>query len=174
MLDALSVPKEDLSTYAPRIEKIKIKPSKIGELIGPGGKTIKSIIESTGCSIDVADDGTVTVLSKDKEGAERAKEVILGITIDAEIGKVYEGIVKRITDFGAFIEILPGKEGLLHISQIDTKRVEKVTDYLSEGEETKVLVLDIDGQGRIRLSRKKLVEEAAAKKEETQEEQLPV
>ena len=154
MMDAIPGPRDTLSRYAPVIESFKINPDKIRDVIGPGGKTIKSIVESTGAKVDIEQDGTVRIASTDSEGGRRAKEIILGLTEEAEIGKVYCGVVKRIADFGAFVEVLPGVEGLVHISQLEHRRVESVTDVVSEGDEIMVRVLDIDRQGRIRLSRK--------------------
>ena len=141
-----------MNRYAPVIETIKINPDKIRDVIGPGGKTIRSIIESTGAKIDVENDGTILVASSDRASSQQAIEIIMGLTEEAEIGKKYSGIVKRTTDFGAFVEILPGVEGLVHISQLAPERVENVTDILREGDEVNVKVLDIDRMGRIRLS----------------------
>jgi polyribonucleotide nucleotidyltransferase len=122
--------------------------------LGLGGKTIQSITASTGVKIDISDDGTVLIASDNEASRDRALEIIRGLTEEAEIGKVYRGVVKRITDFGAFVEILPGTDGLVHISQLANERVDKVTDIVKEGDEVNVRVLDIDKQGRIRLSRK--------------------
>jgi len=143
-----------LSPYAPQILTMKINPTKIRDVIGPGGKTIRSIVETTGAKIDIDDSGTVKIASPNNAACERAKEIILGLTEEAEIGKIYNGIVKKIMDFGAFVEILPGTEGLLHISQISHDRVNSVSDFLSEGDEVPVRVLDVDKQGKIRLSHK--------------------
>ncbi len=147
-------PVDSLSTYAPKILSIKVKPDKIGTIIGPGGKTIRSIIEQTGADVNVEDDGTATVSSKNGEEAKRALEMIKKLTADVEVGKIYEGRVKKIMDFGAFIEVLPGKEGLCHISQLDFSRVNKVTDILKVGDLVKVKVREIDSLGRVNLSRK--------------------
>jgi polyribonucleotide nucleotidyltransferase len=133
---------------------IKINPDKIRDLIGPGGKTIQSITASTGVRIDINDNGEVSIASSNQESRDRAVEIIKGITEEAEIGKIYHGVVKRVTDFGAFVEFLPGTEGLVHISQLARGRVREVTDVVKEGDEVQVRVLDIDRQGRIRLSRK--------------------
>lgn len=154
MNETLSAGRESISKYAPTIETIKINPDKIRDVIGPGGKTIRSITESTGVKIDISDDGTVNIASANAEASKRAIEIIMGLTEEAEIGKIYCGVVKRITDFGAFVEILPGVDGLLHISQLAPHRVQSVSDVVKEGEEVMVRVLDIDKQGRIRLSRK--------------------
>ena len=144
---------EDLSTYAPRILSVKIDPEKIGAVIGPGGKQIREI-EKTGATLNVDDDGTITIASVDAEAANAAKAMVESITADAEIGKLYRGKVKRIMPFGAFVEILPGKEGLLHISELAEHRVQNVEDVVGEGEEIDVKVLDIDTGGKIRLSHK--------------------
>ncbi|MCB0324256.1 MAG: polyribonucleotide nucleotidyltransferase [Bdellovibrionales bacterium] len=154
MAKTITEPKTELSKYAPRITTIKINPDKIRELIGPGGKVIQSITKETGVKIDISDDGTVLVASNDEASKNRALQLIEGIVEEPEIGKVYVGVVKRITDFGAFVEILPGTDGLVHISQLANERVKEVTDVVKEGDEVKVRVLDIDRQGRIRLSRK--------------------
>lgn len=158
MTKAITKSREDYSQYAPMIKTIKINPDKIREVIGPGGKVIRSITESTGVKIDISDDGTVSIASSDPEATKRAIAIIEGITAEAEIGKIYQGVVKRIMDFGAFVEILPGTEGLCHISQLDFSRVEQVTDVVREGDEIPVMVLDIDKQGRIRLSRKEALD----------------
>lgn len=154
MAKAITQPREQMSRYAPTIKAIKINPDKIRDVIGPGGKTIRSITESTGVKIDINDDGTVHIASADQDASNRAIEIIRGLTEEAEIGRIYTGVVKRITDFGAFVEILPGTEGLVHISQLAHERVEQVSDIVREGDEVAVRVLDIDKQGRIRLSRK--------------------
>ena len=157
MEEAISEPRSSLSEYAPRILSIRISPSKIGAVIGPGGKTIRSI-EETGATVSVEDDGLVTVTSVDAQAGETAMGMIRALVIDPEIGQTYEGTVRRITDFGAFIEILPGKDGLCHISELEHHRVRKVNDVLSEGEKVMVKVIDIDDQGKIRLSRKVLLD----------------
>ena len=157
MNKTISAPRTELSQYAPRVEFIKIDQSKIGAVIGPGGKMIREI-ESTGASVSVEDDGTITVSSVEASAALQARAMIEAITADAVIGKEYEGTVKRIMPFGAFVEILPGKEGLLHISELDHKRVENVEDVVGEGEKIAVQVLDIDNSGKIRLSHKALLD----------------
>ncbi|MBI2877638.1 MAG: polyribonucleotide nucleotidyltransferase [Candidatus Tectomicrobia bacterium] len=151
MAQALDQPREQLSVYAPRIVTIKVRTDKIRDVIGPGGKTIKGIIEKTGVSIDVSDDGTVAIASVDSEAVTKAIEIIRGLTEEAEIGKVYRGKVRRIMDFGAFVEILPGTDGLVHISQFVDKQM---NTKLREGDELWVKVLDIDAQGKIRLSQR--------------------
>jgi len=154
MNKVLDAPKQEMSLYAPRYLKMKINPDKIRDVIGKGGSVIKSITEETGVSIDIDDDGNVKIASSDFDAAEKAKTRIEEITAEAEVGKVYNGTVIKIMDFGAFVRILPNKEGLVHISQICDERVENVTDKLSEGDVVKVKVLEIDRQGRIRLSMK--------------------
>ncbi|MDB4698934.1 polyribonucleotide nucleotidyltransferase [Candidatus Latescibacteria bacterium] len=156
MNECLSESRDDLSRWAPRIEFIKINQSKIGAVIGPGGKTIREI-EKTGATINVAEDGTITIASVEAGPAQEARRMIEGITADAEIGREYDGTVKRIMPFGAFVEILPGKEGLLHISELAHNRVEKVEDVIAEGEKIAVKVLEIDTGGKMRLSHKALL-----------------
>ncbi|UCB45486.1 MAG: polyribonucleotide nucleotidyltransferase [Spirochaetota bacterium] len=150
----INEPASSVSTYAPKIFTINVPTDKIGTIIGAGGKTVRSIIEKTGADIWVTDDGTVTISSRNNENAQIAHEMIRKLTEDVEIGKIYEGKVKRVTDFGAFIEVLPGKEGLCHISKLDFKRVNKVSDVLRVGDTVKVKVTEIDSMGRINLSRK--------------------
>lgn len=162
MAEVLTDPRDNLAPYAPRIFTIKIKPDKIRDVIGTGGKVIRGIVEETGAKIDIDDSGTINIASNDEESARKAIEIVKGIVADAEDGKIYKGKVKRIVDFGAFVEILPGKEGLLHISQIAEKRIEKVTDVLKEGEELLVKVIEIDKMGRIRLSKKEAMREHTA------------
>jgi len=154
MNKVIAVPRAELNDNAPTMKTIKIDQDKIRDVIGKGGATIRGLCEETGASIDIEDDGTVRVFADDKASAELAEAKILEITAEAEVGAIYEGKVERIVDFGAFINILPGKDGLLHISQISSERVEKVTDYLEEGQTVKVKVLDVDARGRIKLSMK--------------------
>jgi len=154
MAEVLAGPREKLATHAPRIFTLQVKPEKIGDIIGTGGKVIKSIIEQTGVKIDIEDTGRINIISIDEASAQKAMDIIKGIVAEAEVGKLYMGKVKRIVDFGAFVEILPGTEGLLHISQISDRRISKVTDVLKEGDEILVKVIEIDKMGRIRLSRK--------------------
>ena len=156
MNESLSETREEMSEYAPRIISFKIDPSKIRDVIGKGGATIRSLTEKTGASIDLTDDGIVKVASVDKSAGEEAKRLIEEITADVEVGKIYEGKVARLMDFGAFVTILPGKDGLVHISQISDEHVEKVSDKLTEGDVVKVKVLEIDRQGRVRLSMKEV------------------
>ncbi|MDD5410290.1 MAG: polyribonucleotide nucleotidyltransferase [Methylobacter sp.] len=156
MNKALSSTREEMSDFAPRIITFKIDPSKIREVIGKGGATIRSITEQTGASVDLTDDGIVKVASVDKAAGEEARRLIEEITAEVEVGKVYEGKVVRLMDFGAFVTILPGKDGLVHISQITDEHVDKVSDKLAEGDVVKVKVLEIDRQGRVRLSMKEV------------------
>ncbi|HEY8158253.1 MAG TPA: polyribonucleotide nucleotidyltransferase [Methylobacter sp.] len=156
MNKALSTTREEMSDFAPRIITFKIDPAKIREVIGKGGATIRSITEQTGASVDLTDDGIVKVASVDKAAGEEARRLIEEITAEVEVGKVYEGKVVRLMDFGAFVTILPGKDGLVHISQISDERVDKVSDRLNEGDVVKVKVLEIDRQGRVRLSMKEV------------------
>ncbi|MGQ9492400.1 MAG: polyribonucleotide nucleotidyltransferase [Anaerolineae bacterium] len=158
MLSVIQKARPDLSPYAPRITLIKIDPEKIGAVIGPGGKTIRHIIEETGAKIDVEDDGTVYIASSDKASSEKAVAMIQALTEKPEIGKIYVGKVVRITDFGAFVEILPGTDGLVHISQLADYRVAKVEDVVKVGDEIMVMIIDIDQEGKIKLSRQAVLE----------------
>jgi len=161
MLEALAAPRKELNPFAPRIITMQINPDKIKDVIGSGGKVIRSIVEQTGAKIDIEDSGIINIASSDEAAANKAKEIIRGIVQDAEVGKLYMGKVRKIMDFGAFVEIFPGTDGLLHISQISDQRLEKVTDALKEGDEVLVKVLEIDRQGKIRLSRKEAMREKA-------------
>ena len=160
MLESLSAPREHISTHAPRITTIKIHPDKIRDVIGPGGKMIRSIVERTGVKIDVEDDGSIKIASTDSEACDSAIKIIEDLTQEAQIGKIYSGTVKKIMDFGAFVEIFPGTDGLVHISQLAEERVNRVEDILREGDQVSVKVLEIDRQGKIRLSRKEALREA--------------
>jgi polyribonucleotide nucleotidyltransferase len=162
MNESLAAPRTAVSGHAPRIITLRVKPDKIREIIGPGGKVIRGIIEATGVKIDVEDDGTVTIASSDEVAARKAIEMVQRIAAEAEVGKIYKGTVRKIVEFGAFVEILPGTDGLVHISQLAPERVRKVTDVLKEGDEVMVKVLEIDRQGKIRLSRKEALEETGA------------
>ncbi len=161
MQEALGEAKSDVSTFAPRLYTMKINPEKIRDVIGKGGAVIRGLQEETGTTINIDEDGTITIASTDPAKAEEAKKRIEQITAEVEIGKVYEGPVTKILDFGALVNLLPGKDGLLHISQIAHERVEKVTDYLSEGQIVKVKVLETDDKGRVKLSMKALAERPA-------------
>lgn len=158
MANALTVPRTELSDYAPRLLTMKVHPDKIREVIGKGGSTIQAITKETGTQIDIQDDGTIVIASVNAAAAQAAKERIEQITSDVEPGRIYEGKVAKIMDFGAFVTILPGKDGLVHVSQISSERVEKVSDKLKEGDMVKVKVLEVDKQGRIRLSIKAVEE----------------
>jgi polyribonucleotide nucleotidyltransferase len=159
MNETITQPKDEISIYAPRITTMKVKPDRIRDVIGPGGKNIRQIISETGVSINVEDDGTVTIATSDAEAASMAVDMVNWLTEEAEVGKIYLGKVKKVVDFGAFVEILPGTEGLVHISQLARERVNKVTDILNEGDEVSVKVIEIDRSGKIRLSRKEALGE---------------
>ena len=161
MDQALAEPRSDLSQYAPRIVSIQINPSKIGDIIGPKGKTIRAIQEESGAKIDIDDTGLVKIAAVSGEAGARAREMIEAIVQEPDVGRIYEGPVKNTTSFGAFIEILPGVEGLCHISELEDRRVEKTEDVLKVGEITRVKLLSIDEKGRLRLSRKAAVAEDA-------------
>lgn len=165
MAHGLTAPREELSDYAPRLLTIKIHPDKIREVIGKGGSTIQAITKETGTQIDIQDDGTIVIASVNAIAAQAAKARIEQITSDVETGRIYEGKVAKIMDFGAFVTILPGKDGLVHVSQISSERVEKVGDKLKEGDVVKVKVLEVDKQGRIRLSMKAVEEGEGASAE---------
>jgi polyribonucleotide nucleotidyltransferase len=162
MADALAEPRAELSSYAPRIVTMKINPSKIGEIIGPKGKTIRGIQEATGASISVEDDGTVQIAAVGGEASERARNMIAAIVEEPEVGRIYDATVKNTVPFGAFVEILPGTEGLVHISELQEGRTENTEDVLKVGDETKVKLLSIDEKGRLRLSRKAALAEEGA------------
>ncbi|GLQ87031.1 polyribonucleotide nucleotidyltransferase [Dyella flagellata] len=162
MAKVISQPRAEMSEYAPRLLTIKIHPDKIREVIGKGGATIRAITEETGTTIDISDDGTVVIASVNRMAAEEARKRIDQIVSDVEPGRIYEGKVAKLMDFGAFVTILPGKDGLVHVSQISNERVEKVSDKLKEGDIVKVKVLEVDKQGRIRLSMKAVAEDEGA------------
>jgi len=157
MLETLSQPRADLSKWAPRITTLKVKPDQIRLVIGPGGKTIKGIIDQTGVAIDVEDDGTVNIASSDPEAVKKALDIIKGLTAEPEVGAIYKGTVTRIADFGAFIEVLPGTDGLLHVSEMAHTRVERVTDVMKEGDVVEVKGIEVGRDGKIRLSRRELL-----------------
>ncbi len=165
MLEAINKPNDELSPYAPRLIRMQINPDKIREVIGPGGKTIHKIVDETGCKIDIEDDGSLFIVATDQEAAEQAKKLIESIVAEVEVGKIYMGTVKRIMDFGAFVEIIPGvlgtqgKEGMVHISQLAEERVNKVNDVVKIGDQILVKVTEIDKQGRVNLSRKAVLRE---------------
>jgi polyribonucleotide nucleotidyltransferase len=158
MSKTLARPRTTMSKYAPRIITIQIRPDKIGDIIGPKGKTIRSIQEQTGAEINVDDSGLVTISAVDGLAGERARDMIAGIVQEPEIGKVYEGVVKSTTAFGAFVEILPGTEGLLHISELQHARTDRTEDVVKKGDVVQVKLLSVDERGRMKLSRKALLE----------------
>ncbi|MBX3724645.1 MAG: polyribonucleotide nucleotidyltransferase [Xanthomonadales bacterium] len=162
MAKAISAPRSEMSEYAPRLLTFKIHPDKIREVIGKGGSVIRAITEETGTTIDIQDDGTIVIASVNRAAAESARKRIEQITADVEPGQIYEGKVAKLMDFGAFVTILPGRDGLVHVSQISSERVDKVSDKLKEGDVVKVKVLEVDKQGRIRLSIKAVTEDAVA------------
>ena len=149
-----------MADNAPTMSTIKIDPDKIRDVIGKGGATIRSITEQTGADIDIDDSGNIKIFAAGKEASDAAKAMIEGITAEAEVGKIYRGKVMKLADFGAFVNIIPGKDGLVHISQISEERVENVADYLKEGQEVNVNVLDVDPKGRIKLTMKGVSQEA--------------
>jgi len=159
MANTISEPRKELSKYAPRIEVVKINPEKIGALIGPGGKNIKRLVEESGCEINIEDDGTVNIFSVSPEGMKIARDAITGMTAEAEIGKIYRGKVVTVKEFGAFVEFLPGKDGLVHISELANFRVKKTEDIVKIGDEITVKCLGVDEKGRVRLSRKAAMED---------------
>ncbi|MDY3915747.1 MAG: polyribonucleotide nucleotidyltransferase, partial [Selenomonadaceae bacterium] len=159
MLACIAAPREELSPYAPRIETIQIPVDKIRDVIGTGGKVIHGIIDVTGCEIDIEEDGSVYIASTDAEGMAKAKQMIEDITRDVEVGQIYTGVVTRLMKFGAFVKILPNKEGLCHISQLANHRVEKVEDVVAIGDQLEVKVVEIDDKGRINLSHKAVLQE---------------
>ena len=157
MLECIDRPASELSPYAPRVTTIHINVDKIRNVIGPGGRTIKKIVEDTDTQIDVQEDGTIMISSVNPENAKKAIAIIEDLTRDVEVGAIYKGRVTRIMGFGAFVEVLPGKEGLCHISQLAKRRVEKVEDVVHIGDEIEVKVTEIDQQGRVNLSHKVLL-----------------
>jgi polyribonucleotide nucleotidyltransferase len=159
MGQTIAQPRREVSQHAPRIVTLKVKRDKIRDLIGPGGKVIRGIVEETGVKIDVQDDGTVHLASPDRNSVTKAMDKIERITAEAEVGKIYQGVVRKTVDFGAFVEILPGTDGLVHISQMGPGRVRQVTDVLREGDEILVEVLEIDRQGKIRLGYKDVAQD---------------
>jgi polyribonucleotide nucleotidyltransferase len=159
MNHSMPAARENISPYAPRIITVMVDKDKIRDIIGPGGKMIRSITERTGCKIDINDDGRVDIASVDEDAAQKALDIIKELTAEAELNKTYLGKVVRVVNFGAFVEILPGVDGLLHISEIENHRIADVRDVLNEGDQTLVKVIDIDGQGKVRLSRRAAMQE---------------
>jgi polyribonucleotide nucleotidyltransferase len=154
MAKVLATPRAELSKYAPRIISLKINPEKIGAVIGPGGKTIKGIVERSGCEINIEDDGTVKIYSVDEDGMKIAREAIEGMTAEIEIGRIYRGRVVTIKEFGCFVEVMPGKDGLCHISELANFRVKQTEDIVKVGDEIWVKCIGVDDKGRVKLSRK--------------------
>ena len=171
MTDAMGTANTEVSQFAPRLYTMKINPEKIRDIIGKGGATIRALTEETGCTIDIGEDGTITIASTDADKAEHAKKRIAEITAEVEVGKVYEGPIVKLLDFGALVNLMPGKDGLLHISQIAHQRVEKVTDFLKEGQIVKVKVLETDEKGRVKLSMKALIDRDQAPQFQPQNQQ---
>lgn len=167
MEKVIAQPKSSLSIYAPRIVTIQIKSEKVKDVIGPGGKVIRGIIEETGVNIDIEDDGTISIASSDENAVNKAVDIIKEITQEVEVGRIYMGKVRKIMDFGAFVEIFPGTDGLVHISQLADRRVTNVYDEVKEGEEMLVKVLEVDRQGKIRLSRKDALREGDGKEKDS-------
>jgi polyribonucleotide nucleotidyltransferase len=163
MEKALQTPRTEVSMYAPRIVTIHVRPDKIREIIGPGGKVIRALVEETGCKIDIEDDGTVVIASADGAAIDKAIAAIQAITAEPEVGRIYKGRVRKVVEFGAFVEIMPGTDGLLHISQLSNERVRKVEDVVHEGDEISVKVLEVGRDGKIRLSLREAQEELAKK-----------
>jgi polyribonucleotide nucleotidyltransferase len=162
MQEAMEAPRGELSAFAPRMIKMKINPEKIRDVIGKGGAVIRALTEETGTQIDIEDDGTIIIASVDMEKGREAERRIRELTAEVEVGKIYDGTVLRLLDFGAIVQILPGRDGLLHISQIAAERVNQVSDYLKEGQAVKVKVIEADEKGRVRLSMKAAAADAGA------------
>jgi polyribonucleotide nucleotidyltransferase len=161
MQAAMGEAKTEVSNFAPKLYTMKINPEKIRDVIGKGGAVIRALTEETGTQINISDEGIITIASTDGAKADEAKRRILMITADVEIGKVYEGAITKILDFGALVNLLPGKDGLLHISQISNERINKVTDVLQEGQIVRVKVMELDEKGRVKLSMRALLERPA-------------
>jgi len=159
MEETIKGSREEISPYAPKIVSIQINPDKIRDIIGPGGKVIRAIQAETDTKVDIEDTGIVKIVAVDKESSDKALQMVKDIVQEAEVGAIYEGTVRKIMDFGAFVEIFPGTDGLVHISQLDSKRVNKVTDVLKEGDTVMVKVLEVDRDGKIRLSRRAVIED---------------
>jgi polyribonucleotide nucleotidyltransferase len=169
MLKALPAPRPEISRYAPRILRTQVPPDKIGKVIGPGGKFIRQIEEETGASVDIGEDGAILIACVDMEGAERALEMIEMVTAEVKVGKIYSGRVASIKDFGAFVELTPGQDGLCHISELDTGYVRSASDVVKIGDTVRVKVIAVDDQGRIKLSRKAAMMEEEANENEPAE-----
>jgi polyribonucleotide nucleotidyltransferase len=154
-----------MSEYAPRIVTVQVKPDKVRDIIGPGGKTIRAIQEQTGAQVDINDAGLVSIASSDNNSIEQAKQLISGLTMEPEVGQYYSGVVKRIVEIGAFVEIMPGTDGLLHISEVAKERIRSVEDVLSEGDSVVVKCIKVDRDGKIRLSRREVLDANPAPEE---------
>ena len=165
MLETIPSPRAEISRHAPRLIQIQINPDKIGKVIGPGGKMIRGIEEQTGASVEIEDDGTVTIASVDAEKAEAAVQMVKDVTAEAEVGKIYTGKVVSVKDFGAFIEILPGQDGMCHISELANDYVKNVTDVVKVGDTVRAKVINVDDRGRIKLSRRAALHEEETKSE---------
>jgi polyribonucleotide nucleotidyltransferase len=162
MREAMGGARTELSDFAPRMYTMKINPERIRDVIGKGGATIRQITETTGTQIDIQDDGAITIAAVDGAAAERARKMIEGLTAEVEIGRIYEGTVLKILDFGAIVQVMPGRDGLLHVSQIANERVNQVSDYVKEGQMVRVKVIEADDKGRLRLSMKAAAADDAA------------
>ena len=169
MNQVIAKPKESLSPHAPRIVTIKVNPNKVGEVIGPGGKTIRKIQDDTGAKIEVGDEGKINVVSTDQQACDKAVDIIKKLTEDVEVGRIYSGKVRKITKFGAFCEVLPGKDGLIHVSELASGYIKRVEDVVKEGDRLRVKVIGVDEQGRIKLSRKQAIKEDEDKESEDKE-----
>jgi polyribonucleotide nucleotidyltransferase len=170
MLEVIPAPRTEMSAYAPRITTIQINPDKIRDIIGPGGKVIRKIVEETGVDIDVEDDGRVFIASTNQDGARRAIEWIKGLTDEVEVGKIYKGKVVRIMPFGAFVEVLPNQDGLVHISKLTDHRVDRVEEVVNLGDQIVVKAVEIDSQGRLNLSRQAAIDELQSRGEPVEEQ----
>jgi polyribonucleotide nucleotidyltransferase len=168
MEEVIAKPRAEISKYAPRLLMLKINPEKIGKLIGPGGRSVRAIQADTGAQVDIEDDGTVFISCTDAEKAQRAFELVQAMTEDIEIGRIYSGKVASVKDFGAFIEIQEGQDGLCHISELDDAYVRSVADVVKIGDEVRVKVIAIDDQGRVKLSRKAAMQEEKEEKVESE------
>jgi polyribonucleotide nucleotidyltransferase len=162
MKEAVGGARQELSDFAPRMYRMKINPERIRDVIGKGGATIRQITEQTGTTIDIQDDGSITIAAVDANAARKAQSIIEGLTAEVEIGRIYEGTVLKILDFGAIVQVLPGRDGLLHVSQIANERVNQVSDYLKEGQQIRVKAIEADDKGRLRLSMKAAAADDAA------------
>jgi polyribonucleotide nucleotidyltransferase len=155
---AISSARDEVSIYAPRIVTVQVKPDRVRDIIGPGGKTIRALQEQTGCQIDINDAGVVSIASSDTRSLDQAQQLIQGLTMEPEVGQFYNGVIKKIVEIGAFVEIMPGTEGLLHISEVAKERIRSVEDVLSEGDEVVVKCIKVDRDGKIRLSRREALD----------------